>query len=117
MALLDDFKVRFPEIDSATADLLVPVYEEVWPCYYGGDYNNACDKQAILFLMAHLVVTDPSVDSDAPLRVTASVSVGSVSESYESAGDNSSTNLWFGSTRYGQMFLGITSRNIGPKFA
>lgn len=117
MALLDDFIARFPEIDVGTANTMVPIYDEIWPCYYGGSYENQCDKQAILLLMAHLVATDPSVSSAAPSRATSSKSVGSVSVSYDSVGEQSNTNAWLGSTRYGQMFLALTSKNIGPTFA
>lgn len=117
MALLDDFIARFPEIDSDTATQLVPIYEDLWPCYYGGSYEIDCDKQAIHLLMAHLVATDPSVSSAAPSRATSSKSVGSVSVSYDSMEAQSNTNAWLGSTRYGQMFLALTSKNIGPIFA
>jgi hypothetical protein len=117
VALLDDFIARFPEIDSDTANLLVPIYAEIWPCYYGGSYEDNCDKQAILLLMAHLVKTDPSVSSSAPSRAASSKSVGSVSVSYDSLEAQSNTNAWLNSTRYGQMFLVLTAKNRGPVFA
>ena len=84
MTLLVDFKARFPEIDAALADTLIPTYEPTYKCYYGGDYLVDCDKQAILLLMAHLVTTDPSYTgsgSAAPSQTVASKSVGSVSVS------------------------------------
>ena len=117
MTILADFIVRFPEIDETTANALVPVYESLYPCYYGGNYENECDKQAILLLLAHLVVTDPSQSSSAPSRGTASKSVGSVSVSYDSMAPQSNTNAWLSSTRYGQMFLSLTSKNMGVQFA
>lgn len=116
MALLDDFLVRFPEIDASTANTLVPVYEEIYPCYYGGNYENACDKNAILFLVAHLVVTDPSVDSDATSRSVSAQTVDGVSETFDSVGNISMKEAWLGSTRYGQMYLALISKNAGVRF-
>lgn len=117
MALLDDFITRFPEIDEATANALVPIYESLWSCYYGGSYDNECDKQAILLLMAHLVTTDPSVAGNSASRSESSKSVGSVSVSYDAVDSMSGTQAWLSSTRYGQMFLALTAKNIGVKFA
>lgn len=120
MSILDDFKARFPEIDPAKADVLVPIYENIYSCYYGGDYAVACDKEAILLLLAHLVVTDPQYtggSGSAPSRSTQSKTVGSVSVSYDAVESGSNQTVWFNSTRYGQMFLMVTANNIGPKFA
>lgn len=116
MSMLDDFIARFHEIDVDTANTLVPIYEEIWPCYYGGSYENKCDKQAILLLMAHLVITDPSVSSSASSRAASSKSVGSVSVSYDSLEAQSNTNAWLGSTRYGQMYLALIKKNAGVRF-
>jgi hypothetical protein len=119
MALLDDFKTRFPEIDPTLADMLVPVYKVAYPCYYGGDYLVDCDKQAILLLMAHLVTTDPSYTgsgSAAPSQTVASKSVGSVSVSYVAGSTGSDLKAWLNSTRYGQLFLMIAGNNNGPQF-
>lgn len=119
MALLDDFKARFPEIDPALADILVPIYESVYHCYYGGNYSDACDKEAILLIMAHLVVTDPSYTgsgSAAPSKDVASKAVGSVSVSYTAGSTGSDLKSWLNSTRYGQLFLMVTSTNMGPQF-
>ncbi|AUR84238.1 head completion adaptor [Vibrio phage 1.052.A._10N.286.46.C3] len=113
MSLLDDFKARFPEIPSDKADELVPIYADIWHCYYGGSYDNACDREAILLLIAHMVVLDPGYSSGAgsggnskPSRNESSKTVGSVSVSYEASpqtgGDLSA---WLRTTRYGQLFL------------
>lgn len=120
MAILDDFKARFPEIDPSKADTLIPIYENIYQCYYGGQYSVPCDQEAILLLLAHLVVTDPSYSngsSTAPSRSMASKTVGSVSVSYDAIESGSNQTVWFNSTRYGQMFLMVTANNIGPKFA
>ena len=119
MTLLADFKIRFPEIDTAKADILVPIYETTYPCYYGGDYLIDCDKQAILLLMAHLVTTDPSytgASGGAPSKAVASKSVGAVSVSYVAGGAGNDLAVWLGSTRYGQLFLIVTANNAGPQF-
>ena len=117
MSLLDDFIARFPEIDESVANRLVPIYADMWACYYGGSYDNECDKQAILLLVAHLVTTDPSVSGSAPARSESSKSVGSVSTSKDAIETLSISNAWLMSTRYGQMFLAITAKNIGVALA
>lgn len=119
MALLDDFKARFTEIDATLANTLVPIYEPVYPCYYGGDYLVTCDKEAILLLMAHLIVTDPSYTgsgSSASSQAVASKSVGSVSVSYAAGSSGSDLMTWLNSTRYGQLFNMLASNNRGPQF-
>ena len=116
--MLVDFKARFPTIDSDLADQLVPIYEPDLCCFYGGTYDNKCDKNAMLLLMAHLVVTDPSyTGSDAPTKSEDSKSVGSVSVSYTAGSTGSDLTNWFNSTGYGQKFLMVTASNMGPKFA
>jgi hypothetical protein len=119
VTLLVDFKARFPEIDTAKADILVPIYEPTYPCYFGGDYLVDCDKQAILLLMAHLITTDPSYTGKttaAPSKAVASKSVGSVSTSFVAGVTGNDLKVWLNSTRYGQLFLMVTSSNTGPKF-
>lgn len=118
MALIDDFKARFPNLDGSLVDVLVPVYENNYSCYYGGSYDNDCDKEAILLLIAHLVVTDPSYSGDeSSSRAIASQSVGSVSVSFVAGSTGSDWANWLNSTRYGQLFLMATSNNMGPSFA
>lgn len=119
MAILDDFKARFPEIDPLIADQLVPIYEPIYPCYYGGSYTVACDKEAILLLIAHLIVLDPSFNGSsgvAPSKAVASKSVGSVSTSYVAGETGSDLKVWLNSTRYGQMFVMVTASHSGPQF-
>jgi hypothetical protein len=119
MALIDDFKLRFPEIDPALADTLVPVYEGVYPRYYGGLYTDESEQEAILLLIAHLVVTDPSYTgsgSAAPSKDIASKSAGSISVSYSAGATGSDFKAWLNSTRYGQLFVIVTSSNMGPQF-
>ena len=56
MALIDDFKARFPEIDTAIVDAKLPIYEPVIHCYYGGPYIG-CGIEITLNLIAHLIST------------------------------------------------------------
>jgi len=107
MVLIDDFKTRFPEFDTAVVDQYLPIFEDVWPCYYGQAYE-ACNKEIILNLNAHLLVLQQS-PGGAPVKEQSSRSVGSVSVSFESRSSASNLSDFFGSTKYGQMFLMLTS--------
>jgi hypothetical protein len=107
MALIDDFKARYPEFDTAVVDQYLPVLEDVWPCYYGQAYA-ACNKEIVLNLVAHLLVIQ-SAPSTAPIKEESSRSVGSVSVSFESRAAGSNLSDFFGSTKYGQMYLMLTS--------
>lgn len=112
MALLDDFKARFPGIATATADTYVPILEDVWPEHFGGDYN-ADNKEIILQLVAHLVVTEAAT-GNAPAQLEASRSVGSVSVSF-AAGAGAAPND-FAATRYGQRYLQLLRQRGGAVF-
>jgi len=115
MALIDDFKTRFPEFDTAVVDQFFPVIEPVYSCYFGGDVNVPCDKEAALNLLAHLLVGETRTSSKAS-RTTSSKSVGSVSVSYgESSGGRSNADF-FNTTKYGQRYLVLTQHNIGGYF-
>jgi len=107
MALIDDFKARFPEFDTAVVDQRLPILESVWPCYYGRPYSG-CNKEIVLNLVAHLLVLQSS-PSAASVKEESSRSVGSVSVSFESRANTSNLSDFFGSTKYGQMFLMLTS--------
>ena len=116
MARIDDFKARFPNFDETVVDSLFSVIEPQTSCYYGGDYdNNACDKEIILQLWAHLLTIE-SRDDDKSVRNEASKSVGSVSVSYEASQAETGRMGWFNTTRYGQQFLFLTSSNGGAVF-
>ena len=112
MALIDDFKARFPEFDTAVVDQYLPILEPVWPCYYGGDYSQVCDKEIILNLLAHLLVGESATSSNAS-RTVASKTVGSVSVSYAGLDSQSSTTDFFATTKYGQRYLMLIGRNSG----
>lgn len=112
MAILDDFKARFPEFDAATADQYVPILEDVWPCYYGGNYED-CGKEIVLNLLAHLITQETSGDSG-QLQAVQSQSVGDVSVSY-APGTASGGHRYdhFRATKYGARYLMLTQHRRG----
>jgi hypothetical protein len=114
MALIDDFKSRFPEFDSGDVDQYFPVLQPMWPCYYGGNIDDACDREIIFNLIAHLMVGEIS-DSQSASRAVGSKSVGSVSVSYQ-GGDTSPRGDYFNTTKYGARFLQLTQKNTGARF-
>ena len=107
MALIDDFKARFPEFSTAVVDQYLPILETVWPCYYPQKYA-ACNKEIILNLVAHLLVVEQSPGSTS-VKEQSSRSVGNVSVSFESRANTSNMSDMFGSTKYGQRYLLLTS--------
>ena len=112
MALIDDFKARFPEFDTGVVDQYLPILEGVWPCYFNKPYTG-CNQEAILNLVAHLLTTEVQT-SKASGQVVASKSVGSVSTSYvQAAGSTSGMYSMFGSTKYGQRFLQLIAHMGG----
>lgn len=112
MALIDDFTARFPEFDTADVDTYLPIIEPVWPCYFNKQYI-ACNVEAILNLVAHLLVSEIST-SKAPSQVVTSKAVGSVSTSFaaSTAGGGIAADM-FGATKYGQRFLALTAYGFG----
>lgn len=124
MDVIDDFKIRFPEFDSTFVDDSLPSFVDTYPCYYGGDYNDTCDKEIILNLLAHLLYVSGGYmgmgeGNASPSSVASSKSVGSVSVSYAVA-DVSTQSLranFFGATKYGQIYLILTMNNFGARFA
>lgn len=115
MALIDDFKTRFPEFDTAVVDQYFPIVEPVYPCYFGGNIDLPCDKEATLNLIAHLI-TLQTRSSSSSLRNTASKTAGSVSVSYEADSTGRASAGFYNTTKYGQQFLMLTQHNIGAYF-
>lgn len=66
-------------------------------------------------LLAHLLTIDVSTGS-VSIKNVASQSVGSVSESYVASSSTGGLYDFFGSTKYGQRFLLLTSHSRGPRF-
>lgn len=116
MALIDDFKARFPEFDEATVDQYIPILEDVWPCYYGGQYDDQCGKEIVLNLVAHLLVAETKSGTGSP-KSEQSKSVGSVSISYSQGyAPASERDAWLKTTRYGARYMWLTSSRVGGFF-
>jgi hypothetical protein len=112
MALIDDFKARFPEFTDAVVDQHIPILENVWPCYFAKPYTG-CNTEAILNLVAHLLTTETQTSS-ASAKNVASKSVGSVSTSYVQASQSTRAMYdMFGTTKYGQRFLQLIAHKGG----
>ena len=117
MALLDDFKARFPEFSVPVADQYVPILEPIWPCYWNGEYDtDECTKEIVLNLLGHLITVETSSGSG-NVKTTASKSVGSVSVSYDAGFAASSERVaWFKTTKYGARYLLLTRPRQGAVF-
>lgn len=116
MAIIDDFKARFPNFDTAQVDAILPALIATYHCYYGGDYDaNDCEQEIILQLLAHLFVLDTST-SNSPVRLQSSKSVGPTSVGYEASNPAGQTKSFFGTTRYGQTYLMLINPNQGGFF-
>jgi hypothetical protein len=116
MALIDDFKTRFPEFDAITVDQYVPILEPLWSCYWGGSYDEPCGKEIVLNLIAHLIVGETTAGTE-NIKSTQSKSVGSVSVSYSEGFAATSERIgWLNATRYGARYLMLTSRSAGGVF-
>jgi hypothetical protein len=116
MALIDDFKTRFPAFDTAVVDQYLPILVPVWPCYYGGTYDDTCEQEIILNLIAHLLVTE-TIAGNGNVKSTSSQSVGNVSVSYsEGYASNSERSAWFKTTKYGSRYLMLTRKRQGGVF-
>lgn len=114
MAMVDDFKTRFPEFDSDNVDELFPLIEDDLPLFYGADYgNNDFDDRVLLMLTAHLFAleTKSNAGKTGANNEIASKSTGNVSVSYNLPTDSSSSRLFFSTTAYGQRFLIMIKRN------
>lgn len=108
------FENKFPEIDFIDNewDLAVGLY----PCFYGAEWDtNPCDDNAILYLLAHLIITIQhqqgktgafvGVVGDGRLQ---SKSVGNVSASYAITPFTTEQELKYGefmTTSYGKTYL------------
>lgn len=115
MALIDDFKARFPEFDTATVDQYIPILEPIWDCYYGGVYED-CGVEIVLNLLAHMLVIETSAGSG-NVKSTQSKSVGSVSVSYSQGyASTSMRDDWLRSTKYGMRYLMLTRKRQGAVF-
>lgn len=113
MTVIEDFKTRFPEFDTTEVDTYLPTQIEIYPCFYGGLYED-CGVEIILNLLAHML-TQETADGVESLKSENSKSVGSVSVSY-GLETKSERGLWFRSTKYGMRYLLLTRYNHGGQF-
>jgi len=113
MALIDDFKARFPEFEISVIDKYIPILEPVYPFYYSLNYSDTT-KESTLQLLAHLLAIETESMKSDPKRIISSKSVGSVSVSYEASSQGGGElTQWLRSTKYGQRFLLLTSSRYG----
>jgi len=113
MAIIDDFKTRFPEFETSDVDTYLPTQILLWEYFWGGDYE-AAGVETVLNLLAHLLTQEITADNGA-LKDETSKSVGSVSASYGLA-TKSERALWYRSTKYGMKFLLLTMHYHGGYF-
>lgn len=113
-----DFEARFPEFTTAVLDAHYTNNANIYCCYYNKPYDvDSCDDEAILLIIAHLIIIDKKAStSSGTVKDVASKSVEGVSTSYVVNSTNSSTDLFFNSTTYGQRFLQLTRFNHGAVF-
>lgn len=115
MTIQSDFESRFPEFDQADIDTYLPGLVEIWPCYYGGDYED-CGKEIVLNLLAHLLVSETSQGSG-NLKSVQSKTAGSLSVSYSESGmEPGQRNAFFRTTKYGTRYLMLTANRSGAFF-
>lgn len=113
MALADDLRQRFPELDAEQIVTYAPILEPVYPAYFVGNYSAAKDREIIHNLLAHLLIMETRNTNGAGVRTVVSRTVGSVSESYADNSSKSQQAEFFSSTKYGQRFLLLTSYRRG----
>lgn len=116
MALIDDFKAKFPndfteaQVDDNWANL-DPEYQ----CFYNADLTIACEKSAALYVIAHLLYLSLQT-SNASFRLAQSTTVHDVSVSYAMPANFDDLHAFYNTTRYGQLFIQITSSTMGAVF-
>lgn len=116
MALSDDFKARFPEFDESQVDTYLPILEPVWPCYYGGSYDDTCGQEIVLNLVAHLLVAETQSGSG-NVKSTQSQTVGNVSVTYSQGYAPTSERMaWLRTTKYGSRYIMLTRHRQGGIF-
>lgn len=116
MALIDDLKARFPNLDGTSVDTYLPLYGNNYKCYYNAEYGlNNCDDEIILNMLAHLVQVNVNQNDNEQIRQVGSESVGSVSTSYVVAPLDNNDKFWT-STFYGQTYRMLLLKNMGAYF-
>ena len=116
MAIIDDFKTRFPEFQTSDVDTYLPALINVYKFYYDRNYECARHIEIILQLLAHLLV-DTLNGSTTPMREEQQKTVGNVSATYNgSVPHKSASRLWFSATKYGMHYIALTAHDHGGLF-
>jgi len=118
MALIDDFKDRFPTFDTTLIDDNWQWLDETWHCFYGGVYGpSTCENQRILLLLAHLFTVMFINPKTGPSTLTSSRTVGSVSTTSVVITEGlTNQQAFLMSTSYGQQFLMMIQFRHGAFF-
>lgn len=107
----EDFKALFPSMDNET---VINSIIDIYPCFYNMSYSDkCCNKNALLFMLAHLYTAMSNPEDTTPNQVIASQSVGSVSMSFANGIGSSEYNNFFNTSKWGQMFLNMRCQTIG----
>ena len=114
MSILVDFSSRFATFDQSVVDASLPCLIDNYRCYYNFDYVD-CHKEAILQLLAHLLVIDTKTSPN-PVKGVNSRSAEGVSVSYAEYNTGGQADSFFTTTRYGQAFLRLTRFRYGARF-
>jgi hypothetical protein len=113
MTIQTDFEERFAGV--VPPIVWQPWVESVWPSYACCMVYDDKNKEAILNLIAHLLLLD-SMPGTGAARTEESKAVGSVSVSYGSSMSDDGLKAFFNSTKYGQRYWLLTGRQVGGRF-
>jgi hypothetical protein len=115
---LADFAARFPVFVGTSSDAVKTALIAEAANYVDDDWDVSDQKNAILYLTAHLLATDNSAvgDDGAGSGVIASESISGMSISYNTQPTTqASQSEQFGQTTYGRRFFALLQRNkTGP---
>lgn len=117
MSISSDFQARFPEFTGASITNTLPIILTVWPAYYGITYSDT-SKEAILNLIAHLIITGErsAVNKQSVSQEEASKAVGNVSVSFMARAGTTQGGGFYNTTPYGQVFWALSRQRSGAVF-
>lgn len=106
---------RFPNECQDTIEDTFPLIENSISCYYGGSFDNDCNKERLLLLAMHLILVE-NMSSTETFQSVASQSVGGISVSYNAVSSTNVNDNFFQTTKYGQQFSKLSQYAIGAYF-
>lgn len=106
---------RFPNECQDTIEDTFPLIENSISCYYGGSFDNDCNKERLLLLAMHLILVE-NMSSTETFQSVASQSVGGISVSYNTVSSTNINDNFFQTTKYGQQFSKLSQYAIGAYF-